>query len=174
MVRLFYIVIFTLFFCSCAVRRGAVSGGVSACILEEIKQIDKDPYRVDFEYTPAVDKLIGFGRRSLRPELIELLAHENFLTRVHAWRVVEGVTMVEMGFNPGHGWSSADAEKRWVKLWRENGSYNPEMAADARHLAAQKWQDWVRTKNNKSQNFTRSVVATSLPTKYALAQTCLK
>src|SRR5262245_22186347 len=73
-------------------------------IRELLKTLNENPNRGSFsEYTPSVMKLIKIGRPAIR-ETLELMLSDDRETRIHAYTVIEGITLVEHGFRFGQGW----------------------------------------------------------------------
>lgn len=109
-----------------------------------LKRINKDPDKLHSDYTQAVNDLIKIGAPALKHGVLELLVSDDINTRMRAQRVLEGITMAEMGFVAGHGWQGGNREGEWSRLWEANGSYDWHFAKQLRHASYQKWVQWVQ------------------------------
>ena len=109
-----------------------------------LKRINENPDLLHRDSTPAVKELIRLGLPSLRYGLLELLLSNDPETRLRAERVLTGVTMAEMGFLLGVGWSKPEQEMKWRRLWKSNGAYDWESSPVSRRSSYAKWQQWVR------------------------------
>jgi hypothetical protein len=107
-----------------------------------VRTIDDNPSHLHIDDTPAVHELIEIGEPALRPVLPLMLA-DNELTRLHAWRVVEFVTMRKYGFRDGLGWPDEQGEPAWLRLYREMGSYDPEGPEPHRRHSVDLWSQWL-------------------------------
>jgi hypothetical protein len=145
-----------LCFCAAQTQKG------KDYVLEEtvrnlVRQINENPDLLHADWTTAVLKLIRIGRPALKYGALDLLLSDDELTRLRSWRVVEGVTMAEMGFVLGQGWPKGEnaqiRDEKWRQLWRSNGSYDADAPKEAREAAYQKWVSWLhKTEADKQFN----------------------
>ena len=138
--------IFTV--CSCVgMKSEQMAKSEKLQVAELLKQINENPDLLHYDYTPAVYKLIGIGRPALRFGVLELLLSKDRDTRMHAQRVLEGVTLAEMGFERGYGWPNGEngqeKNKEWQQLWESNGAYSFDAPEEVRQAAYDKWQQWL-------------------------------
>jgi len=98
---------------------------------------DPDPLHLDF--TPAVWCLRQIGRPAL-PPLLDRLASDDRMTRMHALRAVEWITKSYFGFD-GQAWQAGGLE-RWMQWWQTIG-YDPEATAAKRLEAVNHLREWL-------------------------------
>jgi hypothetical protein len=143
------IVLLTL--CACVSRENQFSQEKTKKLIAiDLKEINRDPYLVNSEYTPAVHRLVDYGRLSLECGVLELLVDEDYMTRVRAWRVLERIILAEMGYTPGMGWKDRSKESEWGDLCEKNGSYKADLPKNLLKTSYLKWSEWV--KKNKPVN----------------------
>jgi hypothetical protein len=111
-------------------------------IRQLIKDINKDPDPTHADHTPAAFELINIGRPSIKP-CLELMGNEELLTRMRAYRVITQITMRELGFKPGKGWVSEEAEKKWVDLWEKNGALHWKKDKEHNQESIELWKKWI-------------------------------
>jgi hypothetical protein len=116
-------------------------------VAQLIRHINEKPFLDHADWTFASFALVKIGRPALKYGVLDLLVSPEELTRLRAWRVVEGVTLAEMGFVQGQGWpkgqDSLMQDEKWRELWRQNGSYDPDAPKEARDSAYKKWVQWL-------------------------------
>lgn len=115
------------------------SQALSACLatLDD----NADPLHADM--TPAVYALGNLGWVAV-PPLLDLMLAERTLTRLHAERALELIVNGSLGFVPGQGFPSAEAEEQVRAIWRDNGDYRHDADEQSRAAAVCRWHDWLR------------------------------
>jgi hypothetical protein len=113
-------------------------GGIAKLAAE----INDYPDALHGDYTPAVHQLVKIGTAAL-PAVLPLLVSEDRLTRLHAQRVLEGVTRAWVQSRTVPVPPTRKDASAWLKLWQENGAYNWEADAAARGQAVSLWRQWL-------------------------------
>lgn len=110
--------------------------------------LDEAPDALHGDSTPAVQALVALGLPALRA-VLPLLQADDGITRLHAQRVLEGVSRAWVQ-------AQANAQKQarrpalsrqddaaWAALWQQHGSYDWAAAPALRAQAAALWLAWV-------------------------------
>jgi hypothetical protein len=113
-----------------------------ARIEELLARLNEAPDKLHSDSTPAVEALIAQGEAALAP-VLQRMAADDEATRMRAQRVLEGITMASLGFQPGKGWPDASAEGRWRALWRSLGDLDWQSPAGQRAQSVALWQAWL-------------------------------
>lgn len=111
-------------------------------IIKLVKSINDNPDLLHSDLTPAVFKLIDKGLPSV-PYMLKLMKSDSQETRLRASRVLSGVTMAQHGFAIGQGWTQADGEKNWRKLWEKLGSLSYDDPPEKRLKSIILWEKWL-------------------------------
>lgn len=115
------------------------SGNDDADVRALMAALDDGASPAHADITPAVTALAALGRRAV-PALLDALASESEMTRLHAQRALEGILEREHGFVPGRGFPTpADEEALRAEL-RANGSYDYAAEPAARAAAIALWR----------------------------------
>lgn len=102
--------------------------------------INDGPDFSHLDITPAVSALSEFGSEAFLP-LLELLMHDDEMTRLHAQRALELIVDKSHGFRPGQGFPSGEAEEQARAQWVENGNYNYSGDVNSRRIAVKKLRE---------------------------------
>ncbi len=102
--------------------------------------INDGPDISHLDITPSVSALSEFGSKAFLP-LLELLMHDDEMTRLHAQRALELIMDKSQDFRPGQGFPSDEAEERARALWAENGNYDYSADANSRSIAVKKLRE---------------------------------
>jgi hypothetical protein len=105
-------------------------------------RLENDPDLLHNDYTPAVHELISIGRPAIPPAL-DLMLADNEDTRMHAQRVLEGVTARELGFVFGEGWKRPDGASEWRRFWARLGGLSYKAPPDQRAASVGLWRAWL-------------------------------
>src|SRR5215210_619511 len=108
-----------------------------------LAQIDQEPDKLHSDRTLAVEALIEMGEPVLGP-VLELMLSPDRETRMHAQRVLEGVTLRFHGFRPGHGWDDRSHEEDWRRFWNSLGDLDWDAPEAERADAVARWREWVQ------------------------------
>ena len=111
---------------------------VSACI----RMINDTPDILHGDLTPCVTALAEMGLVAV-PALLDLMMHEDEITRLHAQRALEMNLSRRHGFRGGQGFPSPAAEQQARAEWQANGNYDYAADAAARQAAVEKWRQWL-------------------------------
>lgn len=111
---------------------------VSACI----RMINDAPDILHGDLTPCVTALAEMGLIAV-PALLDLMMHEDEITRLHAQRALEMNLSRRHGFRGGLGFPSPAAEQQARAEWQANGNYDYAADAAARQAAVEKWRQWL-------------------------------
>lgn len=111
-------------------------------VAELFARLDENPDILHADYTPAVHELIAIGRPTIAPAL-DLMLSDNEFTRMHAQRVIEGVTLREHRFVFGQGWTRPTGAAEWKQFWTRLGDLNDRASAEARRASVAKWRVWL-------------------------------
>jgi hypothetical protein len=95
------------------------------------------------DYTQASSELMGMGLDGLRKGVLKLLLSEDAITRMRAAKVVELVSMKELGYVDTMGWLGTHSVDEWRQLWKSNGDYHFDASPENRLASYQKWQAWL-------------------------------
>ncbi|HEX4859935.1 MAG TPA: hypothetical protein VFV07_01775 [Rhizomicrobium sp.] len=107
-----------------------------------LARLNEDPDKLHADQTPAVAALIAEGQAAIAA-VLERMRGGDEPTRMRAQRVLEGITMAQLGFVPGQGWPDPGAEDRWRALWRSLGDFDWQAPSAQRERAIGLWQDWA-------------------------------
>jgi len=110
-----------------ALARARHPRALEACL----KTLDDAASPAHADVTPAVFGLIEIGPGAL-PGVLAKLRDSSEMTRLHAQRVVEGITRRQFGFD-GLSWP-AGAYERWAQWWANVG-YSYDAPAEQRAAA---------------------------------------
>ncbi len=110
-----------------------------------VSTINDNPPEAHFSETPAVSQLISHGPKVI-PYVLPLMSSDDWETRLHAHKVLEGVTMEMNGFRLGKGWVEKEGEARWIKWWAEMGDLKPDSDAQSRERAIRVWTKWINAR----------------------------
>jgi HEAT repeat protein len=117
-------------------------GAQTACLATLNDAADE----LHLDMTPSVQALGEMGLKAA-PALLELLLHDDEMTRLHAQRALELILSRRHGFRPGRGFPSRAAEEAMRAEWRANGDYDYSAEPEARARAVERWREWLaRTK----------------------------
>jgi HEAT repeat protein len=116
-----------------------------AALSASLQTLNDAPDLSHLDMTPAVYSLGEMGLRAVSA-LLDLLVHEDEMTRLHAQRALEGIVNRQHGFQSGHGFPTPDAEQQARAEWQANGNYDYAAPATARAAAVEEWRDWLRKK----------------------------
>jgi hypothetical protein len=108
--------------------------------LSALRTINENPDPLHSDNTPSVDDLVSLGDKALVPELFDLLINGDPVTRLHASRVLFGITAARFGFIAGKGWPNAQAEARWRQEWDACG-YDDKADEQARRNSIHLWMN---------------------------------
>jgi len=108
-----------------------------------LARIDEEPDKLHSDMTPAVEALIEIGEPALGP-VLELMLSPGRETRMHAQRVLEGVTLRLHGFRPGQGWDDQSREDDWRRFWKSLGDLDWDAPEASRADAVALWREWLR------------------------------
>jgi HEAT repeat protein len=118
------------------------TGALAACL----KTLNDAADELHLDMTPSVQALGEMGLKAA-PALLELLLHDDEMTRLHAQRALELILSRRHGFRPGRGFPSRAAEEAMRAEWRANGDYDYSAEPEARARAMERWREWLaRTK----------------------------
>jgi hypothetical protein len=107
-----------------------------------VQAIDEHPDPLHGDRTPAVDALVARGVAAL-PYIFPLLEDAGELTRLHAQRVLEGVSLAWVRERTPARPLTRDDTRAWQALWDSNGSYDWRAAEPARREAVTLWRGWL-------------------------------
>ena len=107
-----------------------------------VDKIDEDPYKLHADLTPAVDQLSEMGPQVI-PYVLPLMESTNWVTRLHAVRVMHFTTMGMYCFVRGRGWPHDRSRQRWIDFWRAMGSLRYDGTDAERAKAIQTWRVWL-------------------------------
>jgi HEAT repeat protein len=99
-----------------------------------IRTINDTPDLLHADQTLSTYALIAWGAEIL-PDIIPLLNVTNFSTRRRAFSVVSGIVNREFV-----------GELTWQEIWKNNGSFLPEMEEKERLICIEKWKEWINNK----------------------------
>jgi hypothetical protein len=108
--------------------------------LSALRTINENPDPLHSDNTPSVDDLVSLGDKALVPELFDLLINGDPVTRLHASRVLSGITAARFGYIRGKGWPNAQAEARWRQEWDACG-YDDKADEQARRNSIHLWMN---------------------------------
>jgi HEAT repeat protein len=94
------------------------------------------------DMTPSVQALGAMGLKVV-PPLLELLTHQDELTRLRSQRALELILSRRHGFEPGHGFPSEAAAESTRAQWRANGDYDYRADANSRSASVALWRRWL-------------------------------
>jgi HEAT repeat protein len=94
------------------------------------------------DITPSVSALSEFGSEAFLP-LLELLMHNDEMTRLHAQRALELIVDKSHGFVPGQGFPSFEAEEQAREQWVKNGNYDYSGDVNSRSIAVKKLREFL-------------------------------
>jgi HEAT repeat protein len=94
------------------------------------------------DMTPSVQALGAMGLKVV-PPLLELLTHQDELTRLRAQRALELILSRRHGFEPGQGFPSDAAAESMRAQWRVNGDYDYRANANSRSASVALWRRWL-------------------------------
>lgn len=100
-----------------------------------------DPLHADF--TPSVRRLGELGLPAARA-ILPLLDADDWLTRLHAQRVLEQVINRRLGWVPGRGYSDPhEGQQKLRTIWEANGGYDAKAPKEARRRSMALWREWL-------------------------------
>src|SRR5271155_405066 len=110
---------------------------LSACL----QTINDGPDELHGDITPSVLALGQMGLSAV-PSLLDLLTHDDTMTRLHAQRALEIILERRQGYIRGKGQPEADG-LGIRELWRANGDYDYSADAETRAASVSKWRRWL-------------------------------
>jgi hypothetical protein len=116
---------------------------MDSSIVQLVQSIDDNPDPLHADYTPSVHQLIEKGLPAVPPVLV-LMRSDSKDTRLHAQRVLEGITMKRFGFVIGKGWAKADGEEKWRELWKKLGNMQWDESLERRNKSIVLWEKWLK------------------------------
>ena len=111
---------------------------LSACI----RTLNDAPDEMHLDITPSVHALGEMGMRAV-PPLLDLMLHDDEMTRLHAQRALELIISRRFGFQPGQGFPTKENEEQSRATWLANGDYDYAADAANRAAAVEKWRHWL-------------------------------
>jgi hypothetical protein len=109
-----------------------------------VNKIDENPDLLHADITPAAEDLIDIGPDAI-PVVLPLVLSEDPMTRLHASRVLYGVTAKMHGFVVGRGWPSDSREQACRALWASLGDFDWDAPEDRRAASVKRWEQWFRS-----------------------------
>ena len=114
-------------------------------IFELVKDLDKNPDKLNMEITPAAMELGKLDTTHIIPFLKEALLSKNQMTRLHAQTAVHYSLLHKFGFVIGKGWTTPKGEEVMKIIWKENGDYRFDASEKERKESVEKWLKWAIT-----------------------------
>jgi hypothetical protein len=113
----------------------------SSRLSELVSRLDESPDPLHADLTPAVQELAELGLPAVRAVLDPLAADEP-LTRLHAQRVLEYVVYARCGFEPGRGFPTPSAEQAALEQLTAIG-YRYDDPSTERDAAVERLRVWL-------------------------------
>lgn len=109
-----------------------------------LQTLNDAPDLLHSDRTPSVDALGAMGLKVV-PSLLNLLMHEDLMTRLHSQRVLELVIMQRYGFRTGKGFPTKKAEAQAKEALLIHGNYDYEDDKATREASVSKLREWLIT-----------------------------
>jgi hypothetical protein len=113
-------------------------GAMTACL----ETLNDAPDELHLDITPSVRALGEMGLSAV-PSLLDLLTHDDEMTRLHAQRALELILEHRHGFIEGRNKPSKERDETVRREWQANGDYDYSADAGTRAAAVAKWRLWL-------------------------------
>lgn len=71
------------------------------------------------------------------------------MTRMHAERVIAGVTETQYGFVRGQGWKNREREADWLSFWNDLGDLDCDASLEQRRASVALWEKWLAAREGR-------------------------